>query len=368
MRKLHRSGLCILQWFLRMLTGKMDPCSTALALVGLGIMRSLYLLRSHGQVGLSGENVVVRQDAEELERVPLPLLDQILVMGNLQLTTPLIKACLKRQVPIVYLTESGWCHGRLHPLTQSYRHLARRQQALGIGERLQAARLLVAAKIRNGRVLLLRLTRRQRRELIQPALDQLDQLQQQASHCLLEERLRGLEGQAAATYFQGLGVLLEEDGFGFDGRHRQPPTTAFDAVASFGYSVLWNAMYTHVELQGLDPYEGVLHHGSPRHAALVSDLIEPLRTLLVDPFNCWRIRTHRMLADRDLRSEDGAVLLTEEARRAWLKDWSLYMASEITLNEQEEHGPRWALLERLVRSLVRFVDDPSVGLIIPERR
>jgi CRISPR-associated protein Cas1 len=63
----------------------------------------------------------VRQDAEEVERVPLPLLDQIMVMGNLQLTTPLIKACLKRQVQIVFLTESGWCHGRLQPLTQRFR-------------------------------------------------------------------------------------------------------------------------------------------------------------------------------------------------------------------------------------------------------
>ena len=226
---------------------------------------------------------------------------------------------------------------------------------------------MVAAKIRNGRVLLLRLTRRERRELIQQTLDQLDQLQMQASRSLLEERLRGLEGKAATLYFQAVGMLLEQDGFGFEGRHREPPTTGFDALASFGYSVLWNTMYTHVELKGLDPYDGLLHHGSSRHAALVSDLIEPLRTLLVDPFNCWRIRTRRVLADRDLRPSDGAVMLTEEARRAWLKDWSQYMAREIIVSEREQ-GPRWALLDLLVRSVVRFVDDPSAGLIIPERR
>ena len=62
-------------------------------------MRSLYLIRSHGQVGLDGEQVVVRCNQEELERVPLPQLDQILVHGNLQLTTPLIRACLE---PVSY--------------------------------------------------------------------------------------------------------------------------------------------------------------------------------------------------------------------------------------------------------------------------
>jgi CRISPR-associated protein Cas1 len=330
-------------------------------------MRTLYLLRSHGRAGLEGEMVVVRQGKEVVERVPLPLLDQILVMGNVQLTSPLIQSCLQRQVPIAFLSASGWCHGRLQPLERDYRQRARHQLALGMGERLQAARQLIAGKIRNGRVLLLRLTRRERRELVQSSLNRLDWHQQQASRSLREDRLRGLEGQAASEYYQALGSLLAEDGFPFLGRHRRPPTTPFDALASFGYSVLWNAMYAQVELQGLDPYEGVLHQGSARHAALVSDLIEPLRTLLVDPFNCWRIRTRRVRAERDMLYQGGGVQLNEDARRAWLHDWSRYMAEEVSLT-MEDRGPRWALLERLVRSFVRFVYDPSGGLSIPERR
>lgn len=311
--------------------------------------------------------VVVSQGEDVLERVPLPLLDQILVMGNVQITSPLIEACLKKQVPIGFLSASGWCHGRLQPLNRDYRNRARQQLLLGRGERLMAARQLISGKIQNGRVLLLRLTRRERRELVQTALDRLERLQQQVCRCLQEETLRGLEGQAAAIYFQGLGGLLQNEGFGFVGRHRRPPTTPFDVLASFGYSVLWNAMYAQVELHGLDPYEGVLHHGSPRHAALVSDLIEPLRTLLVDPFNCWRIRTRRVVVDRDIDNKGDAMSLTNEARRAWLKDWSRYMAQEV-LPPEGERSPRWASLDILVRSYVRFVFDPANGLVIPERR
>ena len=71
-------------------------------------MRSLYLLRSYGTAGLDGEQLVVRCAGEEIERVRLPLLDQILVMGNLQLSTPLIRACLQRGIPIAYLSRHGW--------------------------------------------------------------------------------------------------------------------------------------------------------------------------------------------------------------------------------------------------------------------
>ena len=58
--------------------------------------------------------------------------------------------------------------------------------------------------------------------------------------------------------------------------------------------MLWNALLVRAELRGLDPYNGVLHVGSPRHAALVSDLIEPLRTFLVDPFHGQLIRAEKL--------------------------------------------------------------------------
>ena len=60
--------------------GTMDLGRCCRWLARARMMRSLCLLQSHGQVGLSGETVVVRQETNEVERIPLPLLDQILVM------------------------------------------------------------------------------------------------------------------------------------------------------------------------------------------------------------------------------------------------------------------------------------------------
>lgn len=330
-------------------------------------MRTVYLLRSHGTAGLDGEQLVVRYRGEEIDRVGLPLVEQILVIGNVQLSTPLLRACLQRQVPVVFVNRQGWCQGRLHPIEAGYRHRSRYQQQLAEGERLVAARRLISSKIANGRVLLLRLTRRQRPADLAAAIERLRWHSQQVERARSADRLRGLEGNAAAEYFAALGQLLAADGFPFLGRHRRPPTTAFDAVSGFGYSVLWNAMLTRMELQGLDPYEGVLHCGSPRHAALVSDLIEPLRTLLVDPFNVWMIRTKRLRADRDFEPRDGGVFLTQDGRRLWLKSWGNYMAESVTLVD-DRHGPRWELLDGIVRAFVRFLYDPSSGLALPQRR
>lgn len=330
-------------------------------------MRSLYLLRTYGSAGLDGEQLVVRCRGEELERVKLPLLDQILVMGNLQLSTPLIRTCLQRGIPIAFLSRHGWCHGRLQAVEGGFRHRGRHQLMLGEADRLAAATSLIAGKIANARVLLLRLTRRQRRELVATAIERLGWHGNEVRRARTVDRIRGLEGNAAAEYFSALGRLLEGDGFSFLGRHRRPPTTPFDALCGFGYSVLWNAVLTRIELQGLDPYEGVLHVGSARHAALVSDLIEPLRTLLVDPFNVWLIRTRRLRVETGFEARDGGIFLNEGSRRLWLKAWSASMAEQVSLPDGNQ-GPRWELMDGLVRAFVRFVYAPADGLMVPQRR
>ena len=196
-------------------------------------MRTLYLLRPHGTASIDGEQLVVRSDEQELDRMGLPLLDQILVMGKMQLTTQLIRACLRRGIPIAYLSSSGHCLGRLQPLEGGYRHRARRQAELPQERRLALARSLVSGKIANGRVVLQRLTRRAGRPAVESCLRRLGQLQSLTSRAPCPNHSRGLEGSAAALYFRSLGGLLERDGFGFAVRSRRPPLTPFDALCGF---------------------------------------------------------------------------------------------------------------------------------------
>jgi CRISPR-associated protein Cas1 len=55
--------------------------------------------------------------------------------------------------------------------------------------------------------------------------------------------------------------------------------------------------------------------GSPRHAALVSDLIEPLRTFLVDPFHSQLIRTGQISSAKHFQPQDSGVYLNDSGRQ-----------------------------------------------------
>lgn len=330
-------------------------------------MRTLYLLRPHGTAALDGEQLVVKSNDQELDRTPLPLLDQILVMGQQELSTQLIRACLGRGIPIAYLTSHGQCLGRLQPVDGGDRRRTRRQMDLPDNQRCAAARALVAGKIGNSRAVLHWLTQRGGREEIEQTLRRLGQLQGLAKQTPCLNQLRGLEGSAATAYFRVLGGLLEADGFGFVVRSRRPPLTPFDALCGFGYGVLWNALLLRVDMRGLDPSIGVRPAGSPRQAALVSDLIEPLRTFLVDPFHAQLIRARQIAPAEHFETNGAGTFLNDEGRHLWLKAWSMYMAEPIILADGRT-GPRWEVLDQLVQSFARFVEDQDQHLLIPVRR
>jgi CRISPR-associated protein Cas1 len=99
-------------------------------------MRSLYVSQQGCYLSLQQETLLIKQGQSVLNQVQLPLVEQILIFGKSQVTTQAIRACLERDIPIVYLSRMGYCYGRLLPIARGYRQLARYQQQLSALERL----------------------------------------------------------------------------------------------------------------------------------------------------------------------------------------------------------------------------------------
>src|SRR5262249_370215 len=58
-------------------------------------------------VGKRSEHLVVRKDGAELQRVPIAALRQVVVIGNVQLSTQALECLATCEVPVVYLTGYG---------------------------------------------------------------------------------------------------------------------------------------------------------------------------------------------------------------------------------------------------------------------
>ena len=137
------------------------------------------------------------------------------------------------------------------------------------------------------------------------------------------DQLRGLEGVGAAAYFDVLDemILNNKNEFFFHGRSRRPPLDAFNAMLSFAYSLLANDCASALESVGLDAYVGFLHRDRPGRTSLALDLMEDLRPCMADRFVLTLVNNRVLVPDDFETRESGAVFMTDNARRIFLKGW-----------------------------------------------
>jgi len=249
------------------------------------------------------------REKQVIRRVRLAEIDQLLLFGRVEITSAGIAALARRRhTDIVFLSAQGYFRARL--AGRSSRHVTLRLQQLhrasDPGFCIRISRSLVAAKIAHQRQLLLRAQRRLRDEEVADVLGRLRLLTEQASQEENLDRLRGLEGMAAALYFGVFGKLIRSPELSFSGRSRRPPRDPVNACLSFGYTMLGSTAETEVLRCGLEPQIGYFHQPHDGRPSLMLDLIEPFRPFM-DAL-VLRLINRRQLGPLDFERRTGEAL------------------------------------------------------------
>ena len=250
-------------------------------------MATVYIREQGAVVRKKGERIVVTKDGRELMDIPLIHLDQLAIIGNVQLTTPAVALLLQNEVDVVFFSRYGKFRGRIVHTGSKFAQLrhAQLQKMTDEESALRIARAVVAGKLSNQRTVLQRQIRdmpsSHQKRWIEEALGGMKALIHKAESAASLDSLRGYEGKAGAFYFEAFRVLLTED-WGFRGRIYHPPPDPVNALLSFGYSLLLKDILAAVQLVGLDPYLGFFHaieYGKP---SLALDVMEEFRPIIVD--------------------------------------------------------------------------------------
>lgn len=247
-------------------------------------MHTAYIVEQGCQLHKDGNRLVVRRGKEILRELLLEDLQQIVLMGNVILTPPVMDVLIRNRVDTVFLTQKGRFRGRL--MTSYTKNVNLRQaqyvklQEQEFTRRIAAA--IVAGKLKNMYLLLLRYNRRLKDEKIASAAVSIRALRERLGVFSPLEVIRGIEGAATRVYFSAFGRLLKGEGMVFKGRNRRPPLDPVNALLSFGYTMLANLLENQINLVGLDPYLGALHETEYGRPSLVCDLMEEYRPVFAD--------------------------------------------------------------------------------------
>jgi CRISPR-associated protein Cas1 len=291
----------------------------------------LYIQEQGATVGKTGASLVVRNREGELGRFRLIDVSQLVLCGNVQVTTQTAHLLCESGVPIVYLSRGFWFYGVLHGhnLRNAYDRAAQFAAAADPNQCLLFAKQVVAAKVANQRTLL----RRNAQELPERALADFAHVLRDVNVAAAPNQLLGCEGNGAAIYFRHFGHMLRPRDFStewdFENRNRRPPRDPINAMLSFAYALLVKEVTVAILAEGLDPWWGLYHR--PRHGrpSLALDLMEEFRPLLADSAVLSAVNTG-MLSGRDFLVSQAGCVMKEGARKALIRAFEARMDLLVT--------------------------------------
>ena len=305
----------------------------------LGIDNVLYVDEQGCILKKTGERLLVVKEGETIRDIPLIHLGQVVLCGNISVTTPVMQTLLNAGIPVVYLSAYGRYQGVLMPQISrnSLLRVAQHRVADDPERCLALAKAFVHGKISNMRMMLQRRKWRGKAETeaeetaIESSIEGMRRMRGRLPRAENLSELLGLEGNASADYFRSFSSMLNaEMGFSFAHRTRRPPKDPTNALLSFAYSLLTADVISAIQIVGLDPYVGFFHQQTYGRPCLALDLMEEFRPIIADSVVVTLINNRQITPD-DFTQSHGGWFLKDAARKKF------YAAYEKRKNETITH-------------------------------
>lgn len=320
----------------------------------------VYVQARSAKVAKKGETLEISIEDANTATARLNEVSQLVLMGNIYVTTPCLHELMEREIPVTWHSYGGWFIG--HTVGTGHKNVeirtAQYRASFDPGICLRLAKGLVVAKIQNCRTLL----RRNWKEgetpegLLEDFKRDIDHARRVGS---LPELL-GVEGNAAARYFGQFRNMIrrsdstEEFAFDFAKRNRRPPTDPVNALLSYAYSLLVRTWTVTLSGVGFDPYRGFYHQPRYGRPALALDLMEPFRPLIADSSVIQAINNGEV-KPTDFISAAGSVALDKDGRKRFIAAFERRLSHETTHPVFGYKVSYRRLLEIQARLLARYL-------------
>ena len=292
-------------------------------------MTTLYLNEQQSIVKKRDGYLIVQYPDKHTVEVPLVKVSQVVVSGDITLTTPALHTLLGMGIEVCFLSMYGQFRGRLSPPVAKNVFLRREQYRVHADQQcaLRVAQACVKGKLENMRTMLMRANRSLQDAEVTEATVAMQHMIQQVPCANKVGSLLGIEGNGSAAYFAVFGNLLRGS-MTFTHRRRRPPTDPINAMLSLGYTLLLHQVSAAIQVVGLDPYIGFLHQPRYGRPALALDMMEEFRPIITDSV-VLNIVNHRILTEQDFQEELGVVHLKPEARKTFYAKFEERLQEEL---------------------------------------
>lgn len=329
-------------------------------------MSYLYVVEQGSVLGLESNCVKVVVKDRPSQKIPIENLESISIFGHSQMTTQCMVECLNRDIPVAFYARNGRYFGHLESTRHIRTERQRKQDHLYESVfSLEIAKRIITSKIHNQEVLLRRYSRNRGCELAEE-LRQMMSAASKVENCKTTEQIMGYEGIAARFYFHGLSKLTDP-AFSFNGRSKRPPKDEFNAMLSFGYSLLMNEIYGKIVSRGLNPYFGFIHKDHERHPTLASDLMEEWRAVIVDSMVMALVNGYEITKEHFIsESEEKGYFLNDEGMRIFISKMEKKLSTETQYLDYADYPVDFRRsMELQIGELIKAIEENDASVYKP---
>ena len=285
---------------------------------------------THRTIDVLSEGVLRQKDyslffdtAFQDSSIPLMTIDRINIYSSVVFDSGFLQKALENQIYINLFDKHGVLLGRFLPNIPLKNPPVTHEQLQAYFDpmkRLYLAKQFVLASIHNLRLVIRYYQKQNRQTVYELALAAIHDKYVKIKQCQDYEKLLLLEASARKEYYDCFDFFIHSQELAFDKRTRRPPQSEINAMLSFGNTVLYNIFAFKINKSPLDIRIGFLHAASSaRRESLNLDMAEIFKPLLVDRVIFSLCNLKAIQPRHFSHEENGAVYLSEEGKRLFLK-------------------------------------------------
>ncbi len=300
-------------------------------------MNTLYIEDNGIMLKKVSNRIAVKKDGKVKEEIPLLDLKRILIFGNNQISTELMRYLSGKGIEVAFLSTKGKFNFRLVPETTMtiYLRMAQHKNYHNMNFRIAWTKTIIEAKLKNQRALLLRFQRNQPGVDIKKETDLIKDLIGAIKEKGTIDELLGTEGYGSKLFFRAYGKMLKGS-FTFTKREYHPPPDPVNALLGFGYMILFNEIKSLLEAFGFDVYLGFLHSVKYGRASLATDLMEEFRSPVIDRLVAYLINLGVVKPEQFTKASKGGIKMDDNARKAYVKNYEKFVTTAFLDNRTRE--------------------------------
>jgi len=333
-------------------------------------MSIVYITDQGSALFKKGERLYLKKADQIIRWIHTKDIEQLIVMGNIALTSQVITFLLKKRIDTVFLSYYGKYKGRL--IGEFGKNIQLRIDQFSAFKDNEKALYLckkyIMAKALNTLSLMRVYQYRTFSDLVAKAIMQINAF---TNYDIMKaqniDELRGYEGIIAKTYFSIFPELLKNPDFKFNGRSRRPPLDEPNALLSLTYTFLMNQVLSKTYIAGMDPYLGTLHQADYGRISLALDLMEQFRPLcdqlVLKTLNRREMRKEHFVYNTYINSEDSPdgrnlpIALNTEGMKKIVFAFNTMMNKKIFDKKRNGKFALHDIMQEQVYSLCRYIQN-----------